>query len=113
MEDLRQLCIWKNAADKWWDYAIYYGAQCRLVKDQATCVNNGYQAAGFDDSTISQINDCITNSFRKKSGKPLDIYLDDNQLLAQERDKQVEQGIQHIPSLAINYVLYDVSCFIP
>ena len=59
---------------------------------------------------IESINACITNSFDKQPGNPtIDITLDNNRLLERERDFQIENNIQHFPSLTINHVLYNVS----
>ena len=52
----------------------------------------------------SELSDCIENSFGKSN---YDVGVDDNTLLANERNEYLKTGPSIWPSLIINGIIYD------
>ena len=98
-EDLRQLCIYQNYPDLWWPYMKQFDAKCNIdlqVVDE--CANNLMKDLTIDTNTIKQ---CFDNSFIK-SGATINVNIDDNKILKNERNVFLQNGIQFWPSITIN-----------
>lgn len=110
-EDLRQICLWKNFEDLWWDYVDVFSTNCVNKPDQPTCAEKALSDIGMSDSQIATLHKCVDDSFVKSSGKyslPKDKEVDDNTLLAEELLMQDEYDVSMFPSLFINHHVYQV-----
>lgn len=106
-EDLRQLCIWRDFPEKWWTYSDTFSS-CRSEENQKPCVEKALQKAGIEGDLKTKLDGCLDSSFVTEGDSPLNIYKNDNTILQAERNFQVENNIQHFPSLGINHVLFNV-----
>lgn len=100
-ESLRQICIFKNNADKWWDYVKLYKAKCILSQELNTCSSEILKQTKINEDTI---NSCMKESFEGS-----DEDLDDNKLLKEDHEKFKNEGIQIWPSVLINNAIYKVT----
>jgi hypothetical protein len=105
-EDLTQLCIWRDFPEKWWKYTEAF-ATCK-GENPKDCEEKSFSSAGFDESSRDKLDSCLDSSFVAEGNKPINIKLNDNTILNSERSYQVENNIQHFPSLAINHALFSV-----
>jgi len=107
-EDLRQICIWKNYPEKWWDYVDAFGHKCVNHKDQEDCVQRLLKDIGFNSEQSGKITNCMDSSFEKRQGSygPINKKIDDNVLLRNERLLQNEFDISTFPTLYINHQAY-------
>jgi len=87
-EDVRQLCVWKYAKAKWWDYTDYVNENCNVGSIE-TCWLNASQAAGLNSTQISA---CLANEAEA--------------LLAPEVALDEANQVQGSPTLVINGVQF-------
>lgn len=98
-EDLRQICIFQLYPEKWWDYMKKFDITCNIdLQVVEECSNNLMTSLEIDKSRIKK---CFEESF-VKTGKDLNIFIDENNLLKKERTLFLQNGIQFWPSVSIN-----------
>lgn len=98
-EDLRQICIFQHYPDLWWSYMKKFDNLCNIdlqVVDE--CSKNIMNNLGIDSNSIKK---CFDESFIK-TGNEVNIFLDDNKILKNERGLFLQNGIQFWPSVSIN-----------
>lgn len=108
-EDLRQICLWKNFEDFWWNYIEVFSSNCVNKPDQPACAEKVLSDIGMSESQIATLHKCVDESFVKSPGQsynPKDIHIDDNTLLADELLLQDEYDVSIFPSLFINHHVY-------
>ena len=88
-EDVRQLCIWKYAKDKWWNYTDYVDSNCNVGSIE-TCWLNASTQAGLNST---QISDCLDTEAEA--------------LLAPEAALNEANQVQGSPTLLINGVVFN------
>ena len=99
MEDLRQLCIYKQTRDEedeniWWDYVEVFSKSCVDRDFNKECSEKAMKKVDIDPN---QIDKCVRDSFDGPDEK-----LDDNWLLRAQRDKLLSSGVIFYPSIIIN-----------
>ena len=98
-EDLRQLCVFQNYPDLWWTYMKKFDTTCNMdLQVVEECTSKLMTSMNLD---TNKINKCFEDSF-VKTGATLDINLDDNTILKNERNLFLQNGIQFWPSVSIN-----------
>lgn len=97
-EDLRQICIFKNYQDKWWDYMKKFDSECIEYQVVDDCSQKVMKDVNIDRKVIQQ---CFNESF-DKTGDQVDPLKNDNKLLKEERITFVKNGIQFWPSVTLN-----------
>eukprot|EP01017_Pseudomicrothorax_dubius_P043850 TRINITY_DN7365_c0_g1_i2.p1 TRINITY_DN7365_c0_g1~~TRINITY_DN7365_c0_g1_i2.p1 ORF type:complete len:448 (-),score=100.49 TRINITY_DN7365_c0_g1_i2:99-1442(-) len=97
MEDLRQLCIYQQNPEKWWQYITGFEGPC-LNFINSDCSNSIMAKVGIDKA---QIEDCMKQSFEGANPN-----IDDNKILREERERYLKTGVPFYPSIQINNVLY-------
>ncbi len=105
MEDLRQICIYKNEPEKWWDYMAlfeecYNKTLSRTLGSLKNCSEEKQALAKIDQE---KVNKCVTSSFLDS-----DIDLAENTILSSERKKFYDEGIQLWPSVRISNMSFRV-----
>ena len=98
-EDLRQICIHKTDPSAWWRYHNYFSKSCLNAERLKQCSEDTITSIGL---SLKDINDCVKGSFK---GNDL---LDDNEILAKERQAFQQRGILTWPSVVINNMTYRV-----
>lgn len=101
-EDLRQMCIFQHFPDKWWDYMRKLDSYCVEYQVVEECSRSVMKSVDIDQNVIS---DCFNSGFIK-SGKEINVNLDDNTMLKEERNTFIQYGIQFWPSVTINKEAY-------
>lgn len=84
MEGVRQLCIYNDKKDKWWDYVLKINQQCSL-NDINECWKEVAKQVGFDTDRIEK---CVEDQA--------------SSLLAAELALNEEYGVRGSPSVFIN-----------
>jgi len=94
LEDLRQICIYRKAKEKWWDYIQSMYKTCPTSNVNSNC----YQLA-LEDSDIDEemIETCMNGSFTRPGNTD-----SDNALLRSEQQKVHEKNITYFPVVVIN-----------
>jgi len=100
MEDLKQICLWRNYPNTWWNYVDKF-EKCINDEKQAKCGERVLQDVGLSSSEIANVKNCVDQSFE---GGDKDIA--DNSLLRAERLYQDDFDISMFPTLFINYQQY-------
>ncbi|MEM4389881.1 MAG: hypothetical protein QXG98_04425 [Candidatus Micrarchaeia archaeon] len=91
LEDVRQLCIWKYARAKFWDYLMYVDNNCTL-HTIAHCWREAANATGIDQAAIEN---CQASEAEA--------------ILRAEADLNARYGVQGSPTLIINGAEYQGS----
>ena len=107
MEDLRELCVYQQGHNKWWDYMLKFQNcinQVHAKKEGFKVEECSYQVISEIGMDKKKIQDCVLDSF----GGNQSFNLADNKLLSKERKLFYEEGIQIWPSLIINNMTYRV-----
>lgn len=117
-EDLRQACLWKESKDLWFAYISLYPTSC-LKSDgktktpgEAEKCSKDQMASILSPSEQARIENCVKSSFVKtKAGdnSPVDYSMDDNKILAAEKELQLQYDITEFPVLLINHKPYSES----
>ena len=94
LEDLRQICVYKEAREKWWDYIQVMNKTCPTKKFDSDCYKTSLEESSID---LKKIESCMNNSFTTPSN-----FSSDNTLLRSERDELVKAGIFFFPAVIIN-----------
>ncbi|MEM3031059.1 MAG: hypothetical protein QXH27_04965 [Candidatus Micrarchaeia archaeon] len=91
LEDVRQLCIWKHARAKFWDYVMYVDNNCS-IHNIGTCWRDAANATGIDQAAIEACQQSEAEA-----------------LLRAEASLNAQFGVQGSPTLVINGVQYEGS----
>jgi hypothetical protein len=103
MEDLRQICVWKNFPEAWWDYVDKFET-CITTEKQNQCSQQVLKKL-LRDNQVATIDRCMDDSF-VGSGKSAKKGLNENDILVTERQMQDDFDISMFPTLFINYQQY-------
>jgi hypothetical protein len=110
LEDLRQICIYRQDQDLWWAYVARFGQLCSQQREEFydTCGNEVFGELQVSDSTVIAIDNCIRASFNAKVGDDLKQTLNDNYILRENLEVQNKMGVIHYPSLFANWNRFSV-----
>jgi len=100
MEDLRQICLWRNYPSTWWSYVDKF-EKCINSNNQKSCGERVLKDVGLSSDQISSVDRCVEKSFEGS-----DKNRDDNSILRDERIFQDDFDISMFPTLFINYQQY-------
>ena len=100
MEALRQKCIYKAGITQYFYYMDMFFTQC-ITKFTEECSNHLIWKSGIDSSDITS---CVNNSFNKVN---VNFKDNENEILAEEREKVRKLGTTHFPNIYINNLLYN------
>jgi glutaredoxin len=89
-EDIRQICIWKNQKEKWWDYINKFNAKCQINDKTPECSKSISQEVGID---FAKVEACLKDSGEK--------------LLAEEVELNKKYNVEGSPSIIINGTTYN------
>ncbi len=99
-EDLRQLCIYQNYPDLWWNYMKKFDSSCNIeLQVVEDCTNNLMKSLNIDTNKIKK---CFNESFITSENSEVNVNIDDNKILRNERNLFLQNGIQFWPSVSIN-----------
>lgn len=93
-EDLRQICIYKEDKEKWWDYIQEMNKTCPTSKFNTNCYRNAISESEIDAQKIEK---CMNESFSMPGN-----HSSDNKLLKKERDELIKAGIFFFPAIIVN-----------
>lgn len=99
MESLRQKCIYKAGISHYFYYMDLFYKDC-VGKFTEECSNKLMKKSGIG---ISDIRTCVNNSFHKVNSN---LSENENDILAEEKEKVKKLGIVHFPNVYINNQLY-------
>jgi hypothetical protein len=99
-ESLRQICIFQENNEKWWNYAGEFSKQCLKQANQEKCVGEIFGNLKIDQEKIDK---CMRDSFLGPNES-----IDDNTLLQKDHELFTSNSIQSWPSVVINNVFYRV-----
>ena len=100
-EDLRQICIWKNYNNTWWQYVLDYAHNSLCINNLSSiCINQITEKNKIDSKVID---DCYETSFATENH-----YLSDNILFKEQRDQMEKSGVRLFPIAVINQMIYRV-----
>eukprot|EP01017_Pseudomicrothorax_dubius_P028019 TRINITY_DN3296_c0_g2_i1.p1 TRINITY_DN3296_c0_g2~~TRINITY_DN3296_c0_g2_i1.p1 ORF type:complete len:477 (-),score=124.63 TRINITY_DN3296_c0_g2_i1:1701-3131(-) len=106
LENLRQICLYKESPLDFFNYTRHYHDLCfeDNLKDLEECSGRAMAKAKIDYK--DRIKSCVEDSFISKPGQKVDIFLDDNKVLKEEKKYYIDRGLAIWPSVVINDVLY-------
>jgi hypothetical protein len=84
-EDVRQICIWNDQRDKWWDYINKFNEKCQINEGTPGCSKEVAKSVGID---YGKVEACLKNDAEK--------------LMAQEADLNKKYNVEGSPSIIIN-----------
>lgn len=99
MEALRQKCIYKAGINQYFYYMSLFYDEC-ITKFTEECSKRLIWKSGIDSNDIIS---CVNNSFHKVNANLAD---NENDLLAEEKDKVKKLNITNFPNVYINNLLY-------
>ena len=100
-EDLKQICIWKNYNNKWWQYVLDYAQSPLCVTNLSSiCINQIIQKNDIDSEVIDN---CYNSSFETDN-----YYLSDNTLYKEQTNQMEISGVRLFPTAVINQMIYRV-----
>lgn len=88
-EDVRQICIWKDYKDKWWDYIGKFNTKCAIDDKTAECSKSVAKELGIDSAKVEA---CLKDSGEK--------------LLASEVELNNKYKVEGSPTIIINGAEY-------
>jgi hypothetical protein len=104
LEDLRQKCTWKIAYETdrpnlYWEYMISFYENCYKV-------NSFTEKCSYElldiNAGISNIEECLVQSFKLNILKSVMVFTNDNLLLDDDYDVKNKWGIRSFPTLMVN-----------
>lgn len=99
LEDLRQLCIATTDKTVWWSYMTKYSLECYNTPEEGQCGDDVLDSITTSDK-VEAIVKCIESSW-EGTGK-IDIQINDNKLLRQQRELQDLFQLVNFPALIIS-----------
>lgn len=99
LEDLKQICIYKDNTENWWRYMEKFDLDCIDYSDMKTCSTKIMGDLSIDKEKIDK---CIDDSFEKAAGETTNMELNDNSILKKERISLNEYNILQWPEVIIN-----------
>jgi len=99
LESIRQKCIYKMSVPDYFAYARIFFSKCFGTFDEK-CSKAAVEKTWVD---WSQVQKCVEKSFH---GSAKTFYLNDNDLLADEKEKIKKLGTNNFPNIFINNILY-------
>lgn len=94
LEDLRQICVYQQDKEKWWDYIQEMNRTCPTSKFGSDCYKTALSESEID---LEKTAKCMDNSFSTPGN-----YSTDNKLLKKERNELIKAGIFFFPVVIIN-----------
>ncbi|CAD8096846.1 unnamed protein product [Paramecium sonneborni] len=104
-ETLRQLCIFSQSIDKWFDYMLSFRDNCTTAQEYETCSPKVQTEVGIDNQKVEkcirdqQVTNHLTIKNEQKSYKV-------NNLLEEQLTLWNAAGVQQLPGIIINYQDY-------
>lgn len=99
IESIRQKCIYKVSIPDYFKYMKYFYEKCFESFDEK-CSKWAVDKTWVD---WTQVQKCVERSFH---GSNKALYANDNELLADEKDKMKRLGTTNFPNIFINNILY-------
>lgn len=100
LEDLRQMCIYKNYPSDWFTYVGLYDKYCRNTTDLLNCSLNTLASLPIINASV--ILNCVNSSFVSANPSTVNYLKDDAPILKQERNIAVQRDLDFWPSIVIN-----------
>lgn len=100
LEDLRQICIYKNYPSLWFTYVGRYDKSCRNTTDLLNCSLNIIGLLPIINASV--ILNCVNSSFVSANSTTVNYLKDDVPILKQERSIAVQRDLDFWPSIVIN-----------
>jgi len=94
LEDLRQICLYREAKESWWNYIQLMNKTCPTNTFDSDCYKGVFQASGINSEKVEK---CMENSFSLPGN-----YSSDNNLLKNERNELIKAGIFFFPAVIVN-----------
>jgi uncharacterized protein YneF (UPF0154 family) len=98
IEDIRQLCIWKQSPEQWWQYVLAFADDKACLKLNATAIQKITTAVGINSQNIQN---CYEASF-----EDTDPNTADNSYLKDEKSKMSSLQTHVFPAATINDASY-------
>ncbi|MDJ0625710.1 MAG: thioredoxin domain-containing protein [Candidatus Caenarcaniphilales bacterium] len=89
-EGVRQICIWNNQQDKWWNYIDKFNKDCKIDAQINQCAEKVAKDVGID---YSKVKECESSST--------------NELLEKEVQRNKKFNVAGSPTIIINETLYE------
>ena len=100
LEDLRQICIFNNHEEKYFDYIDNFDLKCVEFQVLEECSKNILQELEINSEDVKK---CMENSFiTKNRTDAINVIFDDNRILKNEKKASNYFNVHFWPSVSIN-----------